>query len=122
MNEQTKELVQERDLLQSDYTDLTDTVEISLLDKEVAEERFEQAESTLESTKEKLAELEIEIGVLRQENSRMDGSKAVTMGESSGGDSGTNSLAFVQMEKQNARLKEALVRYDSPSSPDCVVS
>lgn len=124
---QAKELATERDTAQSEYADLTDQVEISLLDKEVAEERFEAAESTLESTRERLAELEVEAAVLREENgeklryvppelvltfaergfiARMDGTTVVSADD----DPSRNSLAFVQLEKQNARLKEALVR------------
>jgi hypothetical protein len=39
-----------------------------LLDKEVAEERYEAAESALEILKERAAELEVEVAVLREES------------------------------------------------------
>ena len=65
---QNKELTSDRDDINSKFEDLNDQVEISLLDKEVAEERFEAAESALEQMKERAAELEVEVNVLREEN------------------------------------------------------
>jgi dynactin 1 len=70
-----------------------------MLDKEVAEERAEIAEAAVEELKEQLA-------MLKVENEHMKGVAE--------GDSGDNpvkdSLAFIQLEKQNERLKEALIR------------
>ena len=82
-------------------------MEIGVLDKEVAEERYEAAESSLEAAKEKVAELEVEVTALREENARMEGT-----GEETGprGEGGRDSLAYVQLEKQNGRLKDALAR------------
>lgn len=84
-----------------------------MLDKEVAEERYEAAESSLEAAKEKVAELHVEVTVLREENARMEGT-----GEETGprGEGGKDSLAYVQLEKQNGRLKDALARSVRSSS------
>ena len=65
---QNKDLSAERDTFETKFEDLSDQVEISLLDKEVAEERFEAAEGALETVKERVAELEVEVAVLRDEN------------------------------------------------------
>lgn len=62
-----KELEVERDGANNKYADLADEVEMATLDKEVAEEKCELAESSLENLKERCAELEVELGVLREE-------------------------------------------------------
>jgi len=86
-------------------------LEMALLDKEVAEERAEAAESELEAMKEQLAIVEVELGVLKgegemgEEESQGDGG-----GELGGRDKVKERLAYIQMEKQNERLKEALIR------------
>jgi dynactin 1 len=91
--QQLSELTEARNL------DALEQLEMTMLDKEVAEERAEAAESELEELKEKLAVVEVELEVIKQ------GASA------EGGDSNVaGSLAFIQLEKQNARLKEALVR------------
>jgi dynactin 1 len=72
---------------------------MAMLDKEVAEERAELAETELEETKEKLAVLEVENGVL----------KTGGTGESSD-DTAKSSMAYIQLEKHNERLKEALIK------------
>lgn len=80
---------------------------MAALDKEVAEERAEVAEAEVEELKEKLAVAGVELGVLK------DGLKPE--GEEGDAEAGVDpavagSLAYIQLEKQNARLKEALIR------------
>lgn len=106
----------------------------------MAEERCEVAEHEAASLKEKVAELEIEVAVGREElgafrplfvvcsdevlktdailYSRVarlegEGEAALAEGAEGGGDGVSaqrSSLAFIQLEKQNGRLKDALVR------------
>ncbi|KAG6879324.1 hypothetical protein C0992_003541 [Termitomyces sp. T32_za158] len=85
--------------------DAQEQLEMAMLDKEVAEERSELAETELEELKEKYAVLEVEIKVLREGGG---GINPIT-GEDSF-DSIKNSLAYIQLEKQNERLKEALIK------------
>lgn len=75
LKKQNKDIVADRDDIRSKFDDFNDQVEISLLDKEVAEERFEAAESALEQLKERAAELEVEVTVLREENGEATRSK-----------------------------------------------
>ncbi|CDO76476.1 hypothetical protein BN946_scf184615.g2 [Trametes cinnabarina] len=87
-------------LAESRILDAQEQLEMAMLDKEMAEERAELAEADLEELKEKLAVLEVELQVLR---------------EGGGGEGGPESnvkqsLAYIQLEKQNERLKEALIR------------
>ncbi|KAG1848525.1 dynein associated protein-domain-containing protein [Suillus subalutaceus] len=80
--------------------DSQEQLEMAMLDKEVAEEKAELAEQELEEVKERLAHVEVELGVMKEGGA---------LGED--GDSNTKtSLAYIQLEKQNERLKEALIR------------
>lgn len=82
--------------------DANEQLEMAMLDKEVAEERAEAAEAELESVKERLAVVEVELGVLKEGPSEA--------GEGAILDSGKDRMAFIQLERQNERLKEALMR------------
>lgn len=90
---QLSELAEARNL------DTLEQLEMAMLDREVAEERAETAQSELEELKEKLAVVEVELDVIKEGASAEGGSSNVA-----------SSLAYIQLEKQNARLKEALVR------------
>jgi dynactin 1 len=46
--------------------DVQEQLEMSMLDKEVAEERAEIAEAELEDVKERLAVLQVEMGVIKE--------------------------------------------------------
>ncbi|KAG6812629.1 hypothetical protein H0H92_001712 [Tricholoma furcatifolium] len=85
-------------LSESRLLESQEQLEMAMLDKEVAEERSELAEAELEELKERFAVLEVEINVLREG------------GESTDGNAGKDSLAYIQLEKQNERLKEALIK------------
>ncbi|KAG9015752.1 hypothetical protein FRB93_012317 [Tulasnella sp. JGI-2019a] len=85
----------------------SEQLEMAMLDREVAEERAEVAESELEGEREAKAELEVELEVWRKVKVSADGSGADGGDDTSGG---RTEMAFRQLEKQNARLKEALIR------------
>ncbi|KAH9043663.1 dynein associated protein-domain-containing protein [Lactarius pseudohatsudake] len=91
--QQLSELAETRNL------DALEQLEMSMLDKEVAEERAEVAEGEIEELKEKLAVVEVELEVIKEGASAEGGNSNVA-----------GSLAYIQLEKQNARLKEALIR------------
>ncbi|KAF8634861.1 hypothetical protein AX15_000617 [Amanita polypyramis BW_CC] len=88
-------------LAESRLVDSQEQLEMAMLDKEVAEERAELVEAELEEVKEKFAVLEVEIGVLKEGGVSVD--KEVT-------DAIKDSLEYIQLEKQNERLKEALIK------------
>ena len=89
--------------------ELHDQLEMAMLDKEMAEERAEVAEGELEEVKEKLAVLEVEAEVLRSGGGGSGGSEDT---EKEAG--AKSSMAHIQLEKQNERLKEALMRWKQP--------
>ncbi|KAG8906123.1 hypothetical protein FRB99_007513, partial [Tulasnella sp. 403] len=78
-------------------------MEMMMLDKEVAEERAEVAEAELEGEKEAKAQLEVELEVWRK-------GQATPSDAESDVNTGRSEMAFRQLEKQNERLKEALIK------------
>jgi dynactin 1 len=86
--------------------DAQEQLEMAMLDKEVAEERAEIAEGELDDLRERLAIAEVELEVMKE------GGEGGEDGESNA----KTSLAYIQLEKQNERLKEALIRLRDMSS------
>ncbi|KAJ1555521.1 hypothetical protein HK405_001066 [Cladochytrium tenue] len=80
-----------------------ESMELLTLDKEVAEERADTLRAEVDILQEKVEELTIELEVIKEEG--------VAMG-SDGGEvaSGFSSADKLQLERQNERLKEALIR------------
>lgn len=88
--------------------DISEQLEMAMLDKEVAEERAEAAEADLEAEKELRAEKEVELSVLKQ---RLEGDVLAPGGGAAGEEGDAKSaLDYIQLERQNERLKEALIR------------
>lgn len=101
---------------------------MAALDREVAEERAEAAEAEVEKLNDKISELELEVAILKEENGKSQllglhprRLKGVAEYEKpvSGADGERTSLAYIQLEKHNERLKEALIRYAKTSSLVC---
>lgn len=87
---------------ESQLVESSERLEMVTLDKEMAEERAEAAELELEDMKEKLAVAQVELNVLKEHG-------AATGNPANAAD-GNFTLAYIQMERQNERLKEALIR------------
>uniref|UniRef100_UPI001EAF8580 dynactin subunit 1-like n=1 Tax=Oncorhynchus gorbuscha TaxID=8017 RepID=UPI001EAF8580 len=81
-----------------EMADTADAIEMATLDKEMAEERAESLQQEVESLKEKLEELVMDLEILKHEL------------EEKGSDGAASSYHVKQLEEQNGRLKEALVR------------
>ncbi|KAL2155540.1 hypothetical protein VTH82DRAFT_282 [Thermothelomyces myriococcoides] len=76
-------------------------MELATLDREMAEEMAEVYKTELDSLKQKNEELELEVDILREENAEL------TKGVSS---EDRASTGWLQLEKNNERLREALIR------------
>ncbi|KAL9052140.1 MAG: hypothetical protein Q9162_005601 [Coniocarpon cinnabarinum] len=76
-------------------------LEMATLDREMAEEHAEAARLEVDALKEKISELEDEVEVLREENALMG--EEISPEEKS-------SQGWLQLERSNERLKEALIR------------
>ncbi|KAF9022611.1 dynactin [Hymenopellis radicata] len=101
-----REAADAQQLLQLSETRVVDgqeMLEMTMLDKEMAEERAEMAETELEDVKERLAIAEVELEVYKE-------SEELDNEEGNASTVGKDSLAYIQLEKQNERLKEALLR------------
>ncbi|KAJ7695201.1 dynactin [Mycena rosella] len=117
LNSQQTELIETRrdladaqqlaQLAEGRILDTQEQLEMAMLDKEVAEERAEAAEAELEEVTERLAIVEVELGVLKDGGA--EGGDDEDVGNKSMS-AGKDSLAYIQLEKHNDRLKEALLR------------
>ncbi|XP_075211237.1 dynactin subunit 1 isoform X2 [Lycorma delicatula] len=90
-----QELIESREEL----SDLTDTLEMATLDKEMAEEKVDTLQLELESAKEKIEELTLDLELLKEE-----------LSDKGSGEACVSSYQMKQLEQQNTRLRETLVR------------
>ncbi|XP_076758438.1 dynactin subunit 1 isoform X1 [Xylocopa sonorina] len=100
--QETREAHAAREQFQEEMADLAETVEMATLDKEMAEEKAETLQIELEQLKEKLEEQTLDLEILRTEVS-----ERATGGGTAGG---VSSYEIKQLEQQNNRLRETLVR------------
>ncbi|KAI7830262.1 dynein associated protein-domain-containing protein, partial [Gamsiella multidivaricata] len=89
-----KEATAEKEAFEAKYNDVVDSMEVTLLDKEMAEERAENLQHEVNILKEKVEEMHVDLNVFQQEESGMS-NPAVNQ---------------IQLERQNERLKEALLK------------
>jgi len=111
LNETRRTLADQNDLnalTESKLIESTEQLEMAMLDKEMADERAEAAEAEAEAMKEQLAVLEVELNVLRTE--REEGERDGGEGDAEANDQARKSLAYIQLERHNERMKEALMR------------
>ncbi|TFL06330.1 dynein associated protein-domain-containing protein [Pterulicium gracile] len=92
------DLQQLSDISENKNLDSLEQLEMAMLDKEVAEEKAEMAEAEVEDLKERLAIAEVELDVLKSSEDAEEEDQV------------RSSLAYIQLEKQNERLREALLK------------
>ncbi|KAI0019778.1 CAP-Gly domain-containing protein [Xylariomycetidae sp. FL0641] len=76
-------------------------MELATLDREMAEENAEVFKMEVDTLKQKLEELELEVEILREENAEYSQGMSTEERESTG---------WLQMERSNERLRQALIR------------
>uniref|UniRef100_A0A8D8XG27 Dynactin subunit 1 n=1 Tax=Cacopsylla melanoneura TaxID=428564 RepID=A0A8D8XG27_9HEMI len=86
-------------------SDLAETLEMMTLDKEMAEERSETLQVELDLAKEKIEELTLDLELIKA-----DIEKSCEGGGGGEGGDGANQYQMKQLEQQNLRLRETLVR------------
>ncbi|KAI7898739.1 dynein associated protein-domain-containing protein [Cokeromyces recurvatus] len=99
-----KESNDEKENYEVKYNDVIESLEMITLDKEVAEERAEHLQQEVNVLKDKIEEIGVDLDVLRKE------ADIINRVSSEGGGDQKTSLEFIQLERHNERLKEALVR------------
>ncbi|XP_066515730.1 dynactin subunit 1a isoform X2 [Hoplias malabaricus] len=95
---EAKEALEAKERYMEEMADTSDAIEMATLDKEMAEERAESLQQEVEGLKEKVEELTMDLEILKHEI------------EEKGSDGAASSYHVKQLEEQNSRLKEALVR------------
>ncbi|XP_057197670.1 dynactin subunit 1 isoform X2 [Triplophysa rosa] len=95
---EAKEALEAKEHYMEEMADTADAIEMATLDKEMAEERAESLQQEADALKEKVDELTMDLEILKHEI------------EEKGSDGAASSYHVKQLEEQNARLKEALVR------------
>ncbi|XP_041073565.1 dynactin subunit 1-like isoform X2 [Polyodon spathula] len=95
---EAREALEAKDRYMEEMADTADAIEMATLDKEMAEERAESLQQEVDSLKEKVEELTMDLEILKHEI------------EEKGSDGAASSYHVKQLEEQNGRLKEALVR------------
>ncbi|XP_061699484.1 dynactin subunit 1 isoform X2 [Syngnathoides biaculeatus] len=103
---EAKEALEAKEHYMEEMSDTADAVEMATLDKEMAEERAESLQLEVDSMKEKVEELTVDLEILKHEI------------EEKGSDGAASSYHVKQLEEQNGRLKEALVRMRDLSSSE----
>ncbi|XP_040887100.1 dynactin subunit 1-like isoform X2 [Toxotes jaculatrix] len=98
VKKEAREAQEAKDRYMEEMSDTADAIEMATLDKEMAEERAESLQVEVDSLKEKVEELSMDLEILRHEISEK------------GSDGAASSYHVKQLEEQNGRLKEALVR------------
>ncbi|XP_068443495.1 dynactin subunit 1-like isoform X2 [Clinocottus analis] len=93
-----REAQESKDHYMEEMSDTADAIEMATLDKEMAEERAESLQVEVDTLKEKVEELSMDLEIIRHEISEK------------GSDGAASSYHVKQLEEQNGRLKEALVR------------
>ncbi|XP_050068191.1 dynactin subunit 1 isoform X2 [Anopheles maculipalpis] len=113
--QEAKDAIEARDLHSEEMSELAENVELITLDKEMAEEKADTLALELETAKERIEELTLDLEILKTEMQEKLGSRgtAGSGGVGTGGDGPTavaSTYEFKQLEQQNARLRETLVR------------
>ncbi|KAK3872406.1 hypothetical protein Pcinc_022506 [Petrolisthes cinctipes] len=103
-----------------DTEELTESVEMLTLDKEMAEEKAETLQLELDQAREHIEELTLDLEILRTEMSGNEGGVGGGGGGGGGGGDGdgANSVQFKQLDQQNSRLRDTLVKMRDVSAHD----
>ncbi|XP_028854196.1 dynactin subunit 1 isoform X3 [Denticeps clupeoides] len=103
---EAKEALEAKERYMEEMADTADAIEMATLDKEMAEERAESLQQEVDSLKERVEELSMDLEILKHEI------------EEKGSEGAASSYHVKQLEEQNGRLKEALVRMRDLSSSE----
>ncbi|XP_018575471.1 dynactin subunit 1 isoform X5 [Anoplophora glabripennis] len=100
-----KEAVEAREAHAEEVADLAEAVEMATLDKEMAEEKAETLQLELEVCRERLEEVTLDLEILKAEMQEKAGGAVLSNDEGQ-----FSAYEIKQLQQQNARLRETLVR------------
>ncbi|XP_076372177.1 dynactin subunit 1-like isoform X2 [Tachypleus tridentatus] len=101
-----QEAIEAKEQHEEEMSDLAETVELATLDKEMAEEKCETLQAEIVQLKEKVEELTLDLEIIQNEIAEKGTEGAVS------------NYQVKQLEQQNERLKEALVKLRDLSAHD----
>lgn len=104
--QETKDALEARERYMEEMAELAENSEMITLDKEMAEEKADTLQLELDTAKERIEELTLDLEIVKTEMQDKMGS--TTSGSSDG--TGITAYEFKQLEQQNTRLRETLVR------------
>ena len=99
---EAKQAIEAKENHAEEMSELTETVEMATLDKEMAEERAETLQLELDSCKEKIEELQLDLDIIKAEMG--DGGKSGSETEG-----GVTNFELKTLQAQNDKLRETLV-------------
>ncbi|KAK4470950.1 hypothetical protein MN116_006456 [Schistosoma mekongi] len=102
------------DRYRDEVAEMVESVEMATLDKEMAEEKLESLITEIELLKEQVEELTLENQILKEESEEKGG--AATLDGTA--DGGPTPLQFKNLEQQNERMKQALVKLRDLANQD----
>uniref|UniRef100_A0A182JQ22 Dynactin subunit 1 n=1 Tax=Anopheles christyi TaxID=43041 RepID=A0A182JQ22_9DIPT len=108
--QEAKDAIEARDLHSEEMAELSENVELITLDKEMAEEKADTLALELETAKERIEELTLDLEILKTEMQEKVVSSGAGTGIAGDGSAVASTYEFKQLEQQNARLRETLVR------------
>uniref|UniRef100_A0A182MM21 Dynactin subunit 1 n=1 Tax=Anopheles culicifacies TaxID=139723 RepID=A0A182MM21_9DIPT len=110
--QEAKDAIEARDLHSEEMSELAENVELITLDKEMAEEKADTLALELETAKERIEELTLDLEILKTEMQEKLGTSGTAGAGVIGADGSAvaSTYEFKQLEQQNARLRETLVR------------
>lgn len=114
--QETKDAIDEKNRHAEEMIELSESVELITLDKEMAEEKADSLYLELEAAKERIEELTVDLQILKDEMENKIGtgdanSSLIAVG-------GDKSYEVKQLTQQNERLRETLVRLRDFSAHD----
>lgn len=104
--QETKDALEAKDRHAEEMSDLAENVELITLDKEMAEEKAETLQLELDQAKEKIEELTLDLEIIKTEMQNKLNTETIPGEESKV----ASTFEFKQLEQQNTRLRETLVR------------
>lgn len=114
--QEAKDAIEAKEQHAQEMAELADNVELITLDKEMAEEKADTLQLELDVAKERIEELQVDLELLRSE---MQNRQELVTGSYTGNEGGNiTNFEFKQLEQQNQRLKETLVRLRDLSAHD----
>lgn len=111
--QETKDAIEARNQHAEEMSELAENVEMITLDKEMAEEKADTLQLELEASREHCEELQLDLEILKAEMQTRNSGEASgdkCSPSSIGENVSVSTFEFKQMEQQNVRLRDTLVR------------